>query len=115
MYALPRADSSIVALLHRHHVSVDTVKEERSTSVSMYGIDTVGQTVLEEDTIPRLSVTSYKGTGILRSGDFLVSTEQLQSVLLAILLEPESNWGLTKYEEFSFLRRQKEYSVMCIP
>jgi hypothetical protein len=114
-YVVRRDDSSIVSLLHRHHINIDTVQEKKTLRVSTYVIKSVGQTVLEEDTIPLLSVTSHKTVETLRKGDFLISTKQLKSVLLVILLEPESNWGLTKYEEFSFLRAGKRYPIMRIP
>jgi hypothetical protein len=48
-------------------------------------------------------------------GDFIISTAQLQSNFLAIVLEPESYWGLTKYEGFSYLLKQKQYPVLRIP
>lgn len=114
-YTVERKDSSVIALLLRHHIKVETVRRERHPRGSFYLIDSVGQTVLEEDTLPLLSVTRRKGNISVKPGDFTVSTRQIQSVLLEILLEPESVWGLTKYGEFSSLRKGRRYPIGRIP
>lgn len=111
-YLVRREDSALVSLLHRHHIATETVSEERVAKVTSCVIDSVGWQVLEEDSLPRAFVTWMDGEAQLRPGDAVVSTAQLQSLLITILLEPESMWGLTKYEQFASLLNQKRYPVL---
>ena len=74
-----------------------------------------GWQVLEEDSLPRAFVRWAEDDEMLRPGDFLVSTAQIQSLLITILLEPESMWGLTKYDAFSFLLKQRQYPILRVP
>ncbi len=111
-YLLERKDSSIVALLRRHHVRVDTVRERAEFEGLRYTVDTVGQTVLEEDTLPLLSVGRHEERVVLNAGDFVIPTSQLHSLMMAIVLEPESVWGLPKYPDFSSVLKEKAYPVM---
>jgi hypothetical protein len=52
---------------------------------------------------------------VLRPGDIIVRTDQTRSLFLAVLLEPESMWGLVKYNGFSSLLQGKEYPILRIP
>jgi hypothetical protein len=114
-YIVPREDSAVIALLLRHHIAVDTVRVQRVMRVRTAVIDSLGWQVLEEDSLPRVFVHWMDADYGLRPGDFVVRTEQLQSRLITILLEPESMWGLPKYDQFSFLLRQRYYPVVRIP
>lgn len=114
-YLLERKDSAIVELLHRHHIKVDVVRHETTMNTSSYFIDSVGRSGIEENALPFVSVSCRQVNTTLREGDFTISTGQLQSVLLAIILEPESMWGLTKYEPFAYVLKGKRYPVLRIP
>jgi hypothetical protein len=61
-----------------------------------------------------VSVSSRSIAKTLKPGDFIVSTKHLQSILIACILEPESMWGLTKYEQFGYLLKEKQYPVFRI-
>ncbi len=114
-YLIERKDSAIAALLYRHHVKIDTVRSETTVQASSYRIDSVGQTILEEDTLPRIAVTRQQVTATLNPGDFVVSTAQRQSRLLGIALEPESIWGIVKYDQFAGIRQAQWYPIKSIP
>ncbi len=114
-YVIPKEQSSIIALLERHHVTMTKVTQPRRVDVSIYTIGSIGVEVLEEDSLPNPVVSVSKGRRLLREGDIIVNTKQLRSLFLATVLEPESQWGLTKYEGFSYLLKQKQYPVLRIP
>ena len=114
-YIIEQKDSAIVQLLRRHHIRVDEVKQESRVGVTTYSIDSTSRSEIEEETQPLVSVSSRSMTKILKPGDFIIPTKQLQSMLLAIILEPESMWGLTKYEQFGYLLKEKQYPVMRTP
>jgi hypothetical protein len=52
---------------------------------------------------------------VLHPGDIMVSTSQVHSLFLAILLEPESMWGLVKYPAYNFLLQSKVYPILRVP
>jgi hypothetical protein len=78
-------------------------------------IDSIGWQVIEEDSLPRAYVHWTGERKDVGKGDYIVSTRQLQSLLIGILLEPESMWGLTKYDQFAFLLGKREYPILRIP
>ncbi|MGA3243199.1 MAG: M14 family zinc carboxypeptidase [Bacteroidota bacterium] len=114
-YFIERKDSAIVELLRRHHINVEEFTRETELSVSAFFLDSVSQVSIEEETQPLVFVTSRQIKKTFRPGDFVISTHQLQSLLMAIILEPESIWGLTKYEQFAYLLKQAQYPVYRLP
>lgn len=114
-YFLERKDSSIVELLRRHHIKVDVITEETPIHATAYFIDSTRRADIEEETQPLVSVSHRQLDKTLRPGDFVISTRQLQSMLLAIILEPESMWGLTKYGQFAYLLKEKQYPILRVP
>jgi hypothetical protein len=114
-YIVPQEDSAVIALLSRHHIVVDTIRSARTLQAFSALIDSVGWQVLEEDSLPRVFARWTEIDHTLQPGDFFVRTAQLQSLLITILLEPESMWGLPKYGEFAFLLRRQTYPVLRIP
>jgi hypothetical protein len=111
-YIIEKKDSAIVQLLRRHHIIVEEVKQEGRVNVTAYVMDSTSRSEIEAETQPLVSVSSRSRTMTLKQGDFIVPTKQLQSRLLAIILEPESMWGLTKYEQFGYLLKEKQYPVL---
>ena len=111
-YIIEKKDSAIVQLLRRHHISVEEVKQEGRVNVTAYVMDSTRRSEIEEEVQPLVSVSSQSMTKTLKPGDFIIPTKQLQSALLAIILEPESMWGLTKYEQFGYLLKEKQYPVL---
>ncbi len=110
-YIVERKDSAVLAVLARHHIAIDTVTRDSTIVATLYTTDSVGTTVIEGDTLPLLHTTAETAAVRLKLGDALIPTAQLQSRLIAILLEPESQWGLTKYEHFAYLRQEKRYPI----
>jgi hypothetical protein len=114
-YFIERKDSAIVELLRRHHINVEEMTRETELSVSAFFTDSVAQASIEEETQPLVSVSCRQMKKTFKPGDFMISTRQLQSLLTAIILEPESMWGLTKYEQFAYLLKRHEYPVFRFP
>ena len=114
-YFVERKDSAIVELLRRHHISVEEVTRETDINVSAFFTDSVARANIEEETQPLISVSCRQIKKTFKPGDFMISTRQPQSLLTAIILEPESMWGLTKYEQFAYLLKQGQYPVFRLP
>jgi hypothetical protein len=113
-YIIEKKDSAIVQLLRRHHIGVEEVKQENRVKVTVYVMDSTRRSEIEEEVQPLVSVSTQSVMMSVKPGDFIVSTKQPQSVLLAIILEPESMWGLTKYEQFGYLLKGKQYPVFRV-
>jgi hypothetical protein len=114
-YFVERKDSAIVELLRRHHINVEEVTQETEMTVSAFFADSVAPANIEEETQPLVSVSCRQIKRTFKPGDFVISTRQLQSLLTSIILEPESMWGLTKYEQFAYLLKQAQYPVFRLP
>jgi hypothetical protein len=114
-YFVERKDSAIVELLRRHHINIEEVTRETELTVSAFFTDSVARANIEEETQPLVSVSCHQIKKTFKPGDFVISTRQLQSLLMGIILEPESMWGLTKYEQFTYLLKQSQYPVFRTP
>ena len=115
IYYIERKDSVIVELLRRHHITVSEVKRPTEIAVTAFSIDSVRRADIEEETQPLVSVTPHQLTKTFKPGDFMISTHQVQALLIASILEPESMWGLTKYEQFASLLKHGQYPVFRLP
>jgi hypothetical protein len=110
-YYIPASQHSVIDLLKRHHVLMEQVTGDRTIDVERYWIDSVGFDVLEEDTLPRPFVHTTLETVTVHPGDVVVSTAQWHSMFLPTTLEPESMWGILKYDAFAPLLKEKRYPI----
>lgn len=114
-YVVPSELGAVIELLTRHGVRSDRVDAPRSQRVETIWIDSVGYDVLEEDSIAKPSVRTEQSEITLRPGDVVIPTAQWHGMFLPTALEPVSMWGLTKYEPFADLLKQKRYPIYRIP
>lgn len=114
-YMVPRHLTSVLDLLRRHHITLKEISAERLVPVETCTLDSVGVEDVEETPMARAFVRWTRTTAVLRPGDILVPSNQLQSVFVSIVLEPESVWGLMSYPAFdTTLRKQGEYPIVRI-
>lgn len=114
-YVIPGGLTSLRELLDRHHVQYEVLSSERTVRASAYLIDAVVPDTLEDEWHPKPSMRIETREVILHAGDIMVSTSQVHSFFLAILLEPESMWGLVKYPAYNFLLQSKVYPILRLP
>ncbi|HXG01735.1 MAG TPA: M14 family zinc carboxypeptidase [Bacteroidota bacterium] len=114
-YIIERADSEIVALLRRHHVAIDTLRSDTTLQATVYQVESLRNVVLEGDSVREAFTTPCSTIATLKPGDYLVSTAQLQALFLGIVLEPQSQWGLVKYDHFAHLYNRQYYPIRRIP
>lgn len=114
-YLVPRQYGSIVELLRRHHTILEEIATEKSMKVEVTTVDSVGTEEIEETPMPLLHVRRSESKVTVRPGDVIVSTGQWQSVLIAIILESQSVWGLSSYADFeSVLRKPGTYPILRV-
>jgi hypothetical protein len=114
-YIIPGELAGIKEILDRNHVPREIVSAPRPVEAIAYMIERVQPDTLEDEWHPKPSLRSEKVVRVLRPGDIIVRTDQTRSLFLAVLLEPESMWGLVKYNGFSSLLQGKEYPILRIP
>ena len=114
-YIIPGELTGIREILDRHHVQQEIVVGSRRVDAAAYIIESVQPDTLEGEWHPKPSLRAEKVTRVLRPGDIVVRTDQTRSLFLGILLEPESMWGLVKYDGFSSLLQGREYPILRIP
>jgi hypothetical protein len=114
-YIIPGELTRIREILDRNHVQMEIVSDPRRVEAVADVIEHVQPDTLEDEWHPRPSLRSEKVVRVLRPGDVIVRTDQTRSLFLAVLLEPESMWGLVKYSGFSSLLQGKEYPILRIP
>jgi hypothetical protein len=114
-YIIPGELTRIREILDRNHVQMEIVSDPRRVEAVADVIEHVQPDTLEDEWHPKPSLRSEKVVRVLHPGDMIVRTDQTRSLFLAVLLEPESMWGLVKYNGFSSLLQGKEYPILRIP
>ncbi|HTY57801.1 MAG TPA: M14 family zinc carboxypeptidase [Bacteroidota bacterium] len=114
-YIIPGNLAGIREVLDRNHVQMEIVSAPRRVEAVACRIERVLPDTLEDEWHPRPSLRLQKVVRILRPGDMIVRTDQTRALFLAVLLEPESMWGLVKYSGFSSLLEGKEYPILRLP
>ncbi len=107
-YLIPRELDGVREVLERNFVLRETVRMPRTVDAVVYAIERVVPDTLEGEWHPLPFLRSERVRRTLRPGDVVVRTDQVRSLFTAILLEPESMWGLVKYPGFSSLIQGKE-------
>ncbi len=114
-YIVPKQLTAVLDLLRRHHITMEKITSRHSIHTEVFTIDSVGTEYVEEDPKPQPFGHWKKATSMLHEGDMIVRTGQLQSVLITIILEPESVWGLMGYSVFeSLLKKTGAYSIVRV-
>jgi hypothetical protein len=95
-----------IELLRRHHVVMEEVSKERSVRAEVCTVDSVGAEDIEETMMPKPLVKWKRTTIVVHPGDVMIRTNQLRSLLVTIVLEPESVWGLMGYPSLDALLKK---------
>ncbi len=114
-YIIPGELAGIKEILDRNHVQMEIISAPRRVEAVVWMIERVQPDTLEDEWHPRPSLRPEKVARVLHPGDMIVRTDQTRSLFLAVLLEPESMWGLVKYPGFGFLLKGTEYPILRIP
>ncbi|MCX6133096.1 MAG: M14 family zinc carboxypeptidase [Ignavibacteriales bacterium] len=114
-YVVPKGLPSVLDLLRRHQIVMEEVRSEKTIEAEVYTIDSIATENIEETNVPRPFLHTKTVNVTLHAGDVMIPTNQWQSRLLAIILEPESVWGLFGYPQFTgLLRKTGTYPILRI-
>jgi hypothetical protein len=115
-YVVPKQLTSVLDLLRRHGIVLETIAAEKTFQAEMTIIDSIGVEEIEETAMPKPYLHRKEMMTTIQPGDVMISTRQWQSLLVAILLESESVWGLSGYSDFEpLLKKTGPYPILRIP
>ncbi|HSV77558.1 MAG TPA: M14 family zinc carboxypeptidase [Bacteroidales bacterium] len=102
-YLVPKSDTLLIELLQKHQVIlVETFPDP--SRVYQYTINEIGSTIAESNPNLQLTVTKNRITGSNFDDRYvLVPLQQLKSLFLVLILEPQSQIGLVQYPGFQHL------------
>ncbi len=113
-YLIPGSEERIIELLEKHHVLMKRLDEGDVYRGEYYIIREFTTIELEETQITFPDIRREPAMHIARDGDVLVLTDQLQRLLIATALEPQSMHGLLQYNEFRQLRQTGRYPIVRV-
>ncbi len=113
-YLIPGSEERIIELLKKHHVLVKHLEEGEVHRGEYYIISQFTTIELEETEVTFPEIRKEPAMHIARDGDVLVLTDQLQRLLIATALEPQSMHGLLQYNEFRNLRQTGRYPIVRV-
>jgi hypothetical protein len=114
-YVIPARMTSVLGVLERHGIQVQTQDVPTSATLDSYRIDAVTPSQKEDKDFLAVDVTAVRGEGSIAAGDVIVWCDQMASNLIVTLLEPQSQWGLAPLPEFAdLLTEGSEYPIKRI-
>lgn len=114
-YLIPPDQSEAVALLQRHGIDVQELREDLELEVEAYRVDEAerGETRgWDRQDITSLKVTPRIETRRITAGTLVVKDAQPLGALAAYLLEPRSEDGLATWRKFAGVAAGADYPVV---
>ncbi len=111
-YLIPNDDSLLVELVKNHNLKflVDIPENRRIIQYEIASIDSI---LIEGEYLVDLKVNKIELTKKqLKKSYIIIPTNQLKKNLIVLAFEPESMSGLTQYEMFRYLIKNKKYPVL---
>jgi dipeptidyl aminopeptidase/acylaminoacyl peptidase len=116
-YLFPARLASIVENLQRHGIVVEELREDIELDVEAYRIDRITRTPAFQKHQPvSVEATARKESRRVEAGTIVVHTAQALGGLAAYLLEPQAADGLTTWNFFDAVLKEKEdFPVLRLP
>ncbi len=93
-YIVPPTEKRLIELLKRHHIAAWRMPENRSLEIETYTIVSTKRTTEEDKPGEEVTVTKTTGRQKLSRGSLVVPLNQPAGILLPLMLEPQSSWGI---------------------
>jgi dipeptidyl aminopeptidase/acylaminoacyl peptidase len=115
-YLLPAADPKVVAVLQRHGIEVEEMREDLDLNVEVYKIDKIeraSRAFQKHTLVEKVQATRRQESRRVKAGTIIVKTGQALGDLAIYLLEPQSEDGLTTWNFFdNALAEGKDFPVL---
>jgi len=93
-YVIPGGEVKLIELLQRHQLRLFRLTAPAEASVEKYQVLHVASRSEEERPMPEIDLEKTSEKGGLRRGDVVVFLNQRARLLIPLILEPESSWGI---------------------
>ncbi len=113
-YLIPGSEYRIIELFEKHNVLMKPLEEGDVQRGEYYIINELTTIELEETEIIFPELRTETAVHMAHEGDVLVPTDQLQRMLIATALEPQSMHGLLQYDEFRHLQQTGRYPIVRV-
>jgi hypothetical protein len=93
-YIIPGNEAELIALLRRHQIQMFRLTATAEVKVERYRVLHAAGRIEEEGPKPEFDLEKSEEKAVLQPGDVVVWLPQRARLLLPLLLEPESSWGI---------------------
>jgi hypothetical protein len=93
-YVIPAMESALIELLQRHQMRLFRLTAPAEATVEKYRVLHAAARIEEEISKPEFDLEKTVEKTGLRQGDVVVFLNQRARLLIPLLLEPESSWGI---------------------
>jgi hypothetical protein len=93
-YVIPGREAGLIELLRRHQLRLWRLTAPAAPTVEKYRVLHAASRTEEERSMPELDLEKVSEKTELQAGDIVVFLNQRARLLIPLLLEPESSWGI---------------------
>jgi len=111
-YVVPDSLDDLLNLLLAHGLKATAVVGEQRLQAGLYVLDTLYTEELEEQPHLRVGYMLKDTTLTISSGHWIIPLDQPAALLIATILEPASIWGISRYERFARLYRNRIFPII---
>ncbi|MCK9280203.1 MAG: hypothetical protein M0P71_06260 [Melioribacteraceae bacterium] len=115
-YLIPKSDTKLYEWIRRHNIeytSADSAKIHPG-KITYYEIKGPIKKILEEAEITFPELEEKPITNITLKNYYYISVKQLHNKMLTLALEPQSQLGLSNYQEFNYLKRGNKFTILRV-
>ena len=102
-YVIPASQQDVIKTLLDHGISIGTFNRDDSIDVEIYQINEIVPAKEDYLAPEKIDVTSQTAKTTVKKGDFYVSVAQPGANLIPCLLEPQSEYGLIRYQAYKLV------------
>ncbi|MDQ7824215.1 MAG: M14 family metallopeptidase [Candidatus Eremiobacteraeota bacterium] len=93
-YVIPAGETGAIEIMKRHHIDLVSVESDMPVMAERTMILHLAARKEEETVLPNVDCETLSREEVLHRGDIVVRLEQSAGLLIPLMLEPESSWGL---------------------
>ncbi len=114
-YLVPKKDTALVNFIKNHNFSYYPNGAVNVAKLRQYEITALVNDSLDERNFKMPEVNLMEFTGTFNASEYLfVPINQTKAKIIEIAFEPESLYGLVKYEKFDYLLKQKYFPILRV-
>jgi hypothetical protein len=102
-YVVPAEFKDVIKNLQDHGIAIETFAKEAAVQAETYQIKEIVPSTEDYVAPGKIDVDVKSGKITARKGDYFISVEQPAANLIPCLLEPQSEYGLIRYQAFKLV------------